>query len=65
MYYRVNFLFMKKIILLLICSVFFINCMSDKVFDKKGNEIIETFNNVPVYLHQGKNTRHKPTDGYN
>jgi hypothetical protein len=56
---------MKKIILLLICSVFFINCMSDKVFDKKGNEIIETFNNVLVYLHQGKNTRHKPTDGYN
>jgi hypothetical protein len=65
MYYRVNFLFMKKIILLLICSVFFISCKSDKVFDKKGNEIIETFNNVPVYLHQGKNTRHKPTDGYN
>ncbi|UAM99115.1 hypothetical protein K8354_04630 [Polaribacter litorisediminis] len=56
---------MKKIILLLIFSVFFINCNSDRVYDKKGNEIIDTFNNVPVYLHQGKNTRHKASDGYN
>ncbi|QXP71257.1 CHAP domain-containing protein [Polaribacter sp. R2A056_3_33] len=56
---------MKKILLLLILSACFINCNSDRVYDKKGNEIIDTFNNVPVYLHQGKNTRHKASDGYN
>ena len=56
---------MKKVLLLLILSACFINCNSDRVYDKKGNEIIDTFNNVPVYLHQGKNTRHKASDGYN
>lgn len=56
---------MKKILLLLILSACFINCNSDRVYDKKGNEIIDTFNNVPVYLHLGKNTRHKAIDGYN
>jgi surface antigen len=56
---------MKKYILpfLLVCLL--VNCDNKRVYDKKGNEIIDTFNNVPVYLHQGKNTRHKAPDGYN
>ncbi|MGJ8744897.1 CHAP domain-containing protein [Polaribacter sp.] len=56
---------MKNIVFLLILSACFINCNSDRVYDKKGNEIIDTFNKIPVYLHQGKNTRHKASDGYN
>jgi len=56
---------MKKIILLVTLSFLFTNCNKDRVYDKKGNEIIDTFNKVPVYYHLGKNNRHKAADGYN
>jgi surface antigen len=56
---------MKKYILPFLLLCLLVNCDNKRVYDKKGNEIIDTFNNVPVYLHQGKNSRHKALDGYN
>jgi surface antigen len=56
---------MKKIILLAVISLLLLNCKNNKVYDTKGNEIIDRFHNVPVYLHIGKNIRHRASDGYN
>ncbi len=55
---------MRKIIFMVFISLLFTNC-KEKTYDIKGNEIIDSLNNVPVYMHEGKNSRHRASDGYN
>lgn len=55
---------MRKIIFLVFISLILTNC-KEKIYDIKGNEIIDSLNNIPVYLHEGKNSRNRASDGYN
>jgi hypothetical protein len=56
---------MNRIIFLFTLIFLLFSCKNNKVYDQKGNEIIDSFNDVPVYLHEGRNNRHSASDGYN